>query len=394
MTHEAVKSTRYLFYTFQKAMENLSPREPKIHEKDVERYSRQIIVPMVGTEGQEKLAEAKVLIVGLGGLGSPVLMYLATAGVGTIGIVDYDKVELHNLQRQVIHGEEDVGRNKTESAAKFASRVNLTVKIVEHNVRLDDRTEIAELVKKYDVIADCCDNVGLRYKLNDACRVVERDLVSASALRWEGQVCVIARDSACYRCTFPEMKTDPPSCETSGVIGPMCGVIGSIQANEVLKMILLGRTVPKQTDGTNVGKLILYNGFINSFKIFQKSYKICTVCKTRDMGSVTSAVCECDESVSNEVLPWAIIMESGEYAIVDIRSSEYFQMFRVHDSVNIPDVAKEVERIRGFQRPVVVTCYRGVSSRNAVKVLRKNGIEAYSAQDGMEGFKEYMKSEQ
>jgi len=358
--------------------------------EDVRRYSRQIIVPKVGVAGQRALSRARVLVVGLGGLGSPVLMYLATAGVKTIGVVDYDRVELHNLQRQVIHGEEDVGRNKTESASAFVARLSKAVDVVEHNVRLDDSKKILELVERYDVVADCCDNVQLRYKLNDACRVAGRDLVSASVLRWEGQVCVVRGKGACYRCIFPEMKVTTQSCDTSGVIGPICGVIGSLQASEILKLIM--KTDPED-EGSNIGTLIIYNGLTNLFKIFHKNHKICKVCETRTMGSVMSVMCEDDEAGEIEVLSWEKIMEKGEYAIVDLRSKEHFQMFRVHDSVRIPDVEKEVERIREFQKPVAVLCYRGVSSRQAVRILKRHGIKAYSAEGGIEGFKRYMKLE-
>lgn len=355
---------------------------------DVKRYSRQIILPGVNIAGQKALDSAKVLIIGLGGLGSPVLMYLATTGIKTIGIVDHDIVELHNLQRQVVHSEKTIGLSKTASAKDFVSRLNSSVSIVEHHVRANSEN-ISEIIKNYDVVADCCDCIQLRYAISDACRILGKKLVSASVLRWEGQICVIRPNEACYRCIFPEMKTTAQSCETSGVMGPVCGVVGSLQAVEVVKLILEGERGPVKK--SNMGHLIIFNAFTNFFKNFQKSYKSCVVCRTGKMAASLPVACGFLGLGQSRVLSWASILEHiKEYVVVDIRQTDHFQMFHVIDSINIPEVKKEIERIREFKKPVVVSCYRGKSSLEAAEFLRSQGIASYSSDGGIEGFKKHI----
>lgn len=366
--------------------------ETELPLDDVKRYSRQIILPKVKVDGQKALDKAKVLVVGLGGLGSPVLMYLATTGIRTIGIADYDVVELHNLQRQIIHTEENVGKSKTASAREFVAKLNSSVSITEHNVQLGSGN-IMDIVRGYDVVADCCDNIQLRYVLNDACRVMGKDLVSASVLRWEGQVCVAKRGGACYRCMFPEMKASASSCDMSGVMGPVCGIVGSLQANEIVKLILEKNMPadPVSSSSCNIGTFVVFNGILNLFKTFQKSYKICTVCRTRQMGEILPASCGLSSVFRAGTIPWSKIIEHiKDYVIVDIRNTEHFQMFRVAGSVNIPDIEKNVERVKQFYKPVVVSCYRGKSSRKAADFLNNSGVEAYSSEGGIEGFKDFI----
>lgn len=348
---------------------------------DVERYSRQIILPNIKTEGQNALDNARVLIVGLGGLGSPVLMYLATTGIKNIGIVDYDKVELHNLQRQVIHSESTIGEFKTTSAKRFISQLNSTVNITEYNVYLNEDS-IIDTIKEYDIIADCCDSIKLRYLINDACRILNKDLVSASVLKWEGQIYIARKGGSCYRCMFPDMKETAPNCATSGVLGPMCGVIGGLQATEIVKLIL------PSNKNENIGSFIIYNGFSNIFKIFHKNFPECTACKTKQMGKSISKPCELPSLANDRIMPWSkIISNINNYLLVDIRKNDHFKMFRVKESLNIPDFEKDIEKIREFHKPVIVTCYKGKSSLKAADYLNKHGIEAYSSEGGIEGFR-------
>ncbi|KAI5183307.1 adenylyltransferase and sulfurtransferase, partial [Pancytospora epiphaga] len=210
--------------------------ESDINIESVKRYSRQMVVPGIGIEGQMAISRAKVLVVGAGGLGSPVITYLAMAGIGELGIADYDRVELHNLQRQSIHTEDMVGEYKTRSAVGFIRKINRTVKVVEHCVAVDVGN-IKGIIGGYEVIVDCSDNAKLRYVINDACREMGKDLVCGSVLRWEGQVFILSRTGSCFRCIFPVPKESAANCDQSGVVGPMCGVIGSMQAVEVMKVI-------------------------------------------------------------------------------------------------------------------------------------------------------------
>lgn len=355
--------------------------------EDIQRYSRQIVLPKIKVEGQKALDNARVLIVGMGGLGSPVLMYLATTGIRDIGIVDFDRVELHNLQRQVIHREKSIGELKTKSAKEFAMQLNSSIRITDYNVRCNE-TNVLDIIKNYDVVADCCDDIQLRYILNDACRVMDKDLVSASVLRWEGQICVVPRSSACYRCMFPSMKTSAPSCDSSGVMGPVCGIVGSMQANEIVKLITQGNTPCGEE---RVGELILFNGLTNTTKTLRKKYKFCDVCATGKMGKTSFKNCPVQDSGAVTELPWShIVGNLSKYKIVDIRSNDQFGMFRVSGSVNIPDVGRNLEAIRGFDKPIVVSCYRGISSLGAAKFLKDHGIEVYSSAGGIEGFKDFV----
>ncbi|HEU4332153.1 MAG TPA: molybdopterin-synthase adenylyltransferase MoeB [Lapillicoccus sp.] len=206
----------------------------------VERYARHVLLPQVGRSGQERLTAARVLVVGAGGLGSPALLYLAAAGVGTLGVVDADVVETSNLQRQIIHSDADVGRLKTESAVDAVARVNPSVEVVRHDLRLDSSNAL-EVLRDYDVVVDGTDNFPTRYLLNDACVLLGKPHVWGSIYRFDGQVAVWwAEHGPCYRCVFP---TPPPpgtvpSCAEGGVLGVLCAAIGSVQATETVKLLL------------------------------------------------------------------------------------------------------------------------------------------------------------
>ncbi len=208
--------------------------------EEVERYARHVLIPDVGMEGQRRLNNARVLVVGAGGLGSPALMYLAAAGVGTIGVVDDDLVEMSNLQRQVVHGVADVGRLKSESAAETLASLNPMVQVVRHDVRIDS-TNALEIIADYDLVLDGTDNFPTRYLLNDACVLLGKPDVWGSIFRFDGQASVWwARHGPCYRCVFPEPPPPGlvPSCAEGGVLGLLCAVIGSIQAAEAVKLIV------------------------------------------------------------------------------------------------------------------------------------------------------------
>jgi sulfur-carrier protein adenylyltransferase/sulfurtransferase len=225
-----------------------------------ERYSRHTMLPEVGVEGQVKLLNSKVLLIGAGGLGAPSALYLAAAGVGTLGLVDDDVVDESNLQRQVIHNTERVGQPKTESARKTIEALNPDVKVVEHRLRLD-ATNVIEIIKDYDVIVDGADNFPTRYLLNDASVRLRKPVVSASILAFDGQISTfVPFEGPCYRCLYP---TPPPtelapSCGEAGVLGVMAGVLGLLQANEVIKLVAgIGEPL--------IGRLLLYDSLGTRF---------------------------------------------------------------------------------------------------------------------------------
>lgn len=246
---------------------------------ELERYSRHIILPEIGGAGQQTLKKARVLVIGAGGLGSPLLLYLAAAGIGTIGIVDDDTVSLSNLQRQVLHGTEDIGRRKTESAAVSIAGLNPHVRVVEHTARLTP--ENAErLIGAYDVVADGSDNFDTRFLVNDTCYRLKKTLVTAAMLRFDGQLSTFkawqGEPHPCYRCVFPEPPPpgSVPACSEAGVLGALGGVMGSLQALEVVKELLgLGDSLS--------GRLLLYDalrGDVRTVKLRRDPH--CRICGT------------------------------------------------------------------------------------------------------------------
>jgi molybdopterin/thiamine biosynthesis adenylyltransferase/rhodanese-related sulfurtransferase len=225
-----------------------------------ERYSRHLLIPEVGLEGQQKLLEAKVLLIGAGGLGSPAALYLAAAGVGTLGIVDNDEVDLSNLQRQVIHNSERIGMSKVESAKLTIEALNPDVKVVPHPVRLD-QDNVLDLIRDYDVIVDGADNFPTRYLLNDAAVRERKPVVHASILGFDGQLTTfVPYEGPCYRCLYPQPPPAElaPSCGANGVLGVLPGIMGLLQANEVIKLVI-GQGEPL------VGRLLLFEALSTQF---------------------------------------------------------------------------------------------------------------------------------
>jgi adenylyltransferase/sulfurtransferase len=245
-------------------------------DDQVQRYSRHIILPEVGGKGQKKLLAAKVLIVGAGGLGCPVGYYLAAAGVGTLGIVDNDDVELSNLQRQIAHNTERIGMPKVESAKKTFTALNPDVNVIAMRGRLT-KDNILDIMKDYDVVVDGSDNFPTRYLVNDACVMLKKPLVSGAILRFEGQVTtLLPHEGHCYRCLFEEPPPPGlvPSCQEAGVLGVLPGVIGGIQATEVLKLLLGKGDVLKNT-------LLIYNALSVTFRRVRVPRRDdCPVCGT------------------------------------------------------------------------------------------------------------------
>lgn len=245
----------------------------KLTEEQIKRYSRHIILSQVGGKGQKKLLDARVLVIGAGGLGSPVAMYLAAAGVGTLGIVDFDTVDLSNLQRQVIHHTHDVGRPKVLSAAETLTAMNPDVKVIPHSTALTPANAL-DIISGYDLVVDCCDNFATRYLSNDACVLSGKPNVYGSIFRFEGMATVFQPGKGCYRCVYP---TPPPlgsvpSCQEAGVLGVLPGMIGVIQATEAVKLILgIGESL--------CGSLLVYDALEMEFRKLKLSRNpTCPVC--------------------------------------------------------------------------------------------------------------------
>jgi adenylyltransferase/sulfurtransferase len=249
-----------------------------LSDEELDRYARHIVLREVGGPGQAKLKSARVLVVGAGGLGSPAILYLAAAGVGTIGVADFDTVSLSNLQRQIAHRTRDIGRPKTESAAEAALAINPHVRIEPHNLRISPRG-VSDLVSRYDIVADGSDNFPTRFLLNDACFFARKTLVSAAVTEFDGQLATYrAFDRSgswpCYRCLFPEPPPPGtvPSCSETGILGAAAGVMGTLQALEVLKEILgIGQSL--------AGRLLIYDALDTRFRtVSVKPDPACALC--------------------------------------------------------------------------------------------------------------------
>ena len=244
-------------------------------EDEIQRYARHILLRELGGTGQARLKAARVLVVGAGGLGSPLALYLAAAGVGTIGLVDADVVELSNLQRQIAHDTADIGRSKVESAAESLRRINPLIEVLEHRFRLE-ADNVAGLLADYDIICDGTDNFETRFLLADACVAARKTLVTAAVLRFEGQIATFKPHlgGPCYRCLYPEPPPEGlvPSCSEAGVLGAVTGVMGTLQATEVLKEITgIGKSL--------AGYLLVWNALDAEFrKIRLKKDPACPVC--------------------------------------------------------------------------------------------------------------------
>jgi adenylyltransferase/sulfurtransferase len=243
-------------------------------DEQIERYSRHIMLPEVGGSGQQKMLEARVLLLGAGGLGSPAAYYLAAAGIGNLGIVDFDQVDLSNLQRQIIHSTERIGMLKTESAKKTIQALNPDVNVTLYNEKMDS-SNIMSLIKDYDYVVDGSDNFPTRYLVNDACVMKNKTLIHGSIYRFEGQVTVFKPgDGPCYRCLYPEPPPPGmvPNCQEGGVLGVLAGVIGKLQVVEVLKLILgIGKPL--------VGKLLIYDALNTEFRNLRLRRDVnCPIC--------------------------------------------------------------------------------------------------------------------
>jgi len=354
----------------------------KLTNEEVLRYSRHLILPEVGVEGQLKLKRAKVLCVGAGGLGSPLSLYLAAAGVGTLGIVDFDIVDFSNLQRQVIHGTSDVGRKKLDSAEDTLRQINPNVEIRKFETRLTSANAL-ELFGNFDIIADGTDNFPTRYLVNDACVLSAKPNVYGSVFRFEGQASVFATQAGpCYRCLYPEPPPPGlvPSCAEGGVLGILPGLVGVIQATEVLKLIL-GAGEPL------IGRLLLVEALSMRFRELKlRKNPDCPVCGSHPTvtrlidynqfcgvrGEEASPMTNTTEMTVEELKQR--LDRGDDLFVLDVREPHEFQIANLGGHLiplnDLPNRLGELDR----DRETVVHCKMGGRSAKAVDFLRQSGF--------------------
>jgi adenylyltransferase/sulfurtransferase len=365
------------------------PLDATLSPEEFRRYSRHLVMPEVGLDGQKRLKAARVLCVGAGGLGSPLALYLAAAGVGTLGVVDFDVVDASNLHRQVLHGSGDVGTPKLESAARRIAAINPNVRFVPFETRLSSENAL-EILKDFDMVADGTDNFPTRYLVNDACVMLGKPNVYASIFRFEGQASVFgAKDGPCYRCLYPEPPPAGlvPSCAEGGVLGVLPGLLGTIQATEAIKLVL-GVGDPL------VGRLLLVDALSMTFReVRLRRNPECAVCGPNP--TVTTLIDYdgfCGVPRTGEgtgILPEVPSMTveelkdridaRDELVIVDVREPHETRICALPGAVNIPlgVLPENLDRLAGAGA-IVVHCKTGVRSARAVRLLMDSGFREVS----------------
>jgi len=361
------------------------PAEPLLKPDQFARYARHLTLPEVGVDGQRALLDGRVLLIGAGGLGCPLAQYLAAAGVGTIGLVDFDCVDPSNLQRQVLYGTADVGRPKVEAARERIAAMNPDVRVETHQLRLTSGNAL-EILRDYEVVVDGTDNFPTRYLSNDACVLLGKPNVHGSIFRFEGQATVFdARRGPCYRCLYPEPPPPGavPSCAEGGVLGVLPGLIAMIQATETVKL-LTGIGEPL------IGRLLQYDALSMGFTEFRlKKDPGCPVCGERP--SVTELIdyegfCGVpagEESGSGireiTAADTRARLERGEeFLLLDVREPKESETARIHGSLLIPlgQIESRLDAIAGWKRrPIVVHCHHGGRSARACEILAASGFE-------------------
>jgi molybdopterin/thiamine biosynthesis adenylyltransferase/rhodanese-related sulfurtransferase len=352
---------------------------------EVKRYSRHLIIPEVGMTGQKRLKNARVLCVGAGGLGSPALLYLAAAGVGTLGIVDFDVVDESNLQRQVIHGQSDVGRPKAESARDSIQEINPYVNVVLHEERLDSDNAM-EIFAQYDLIVDGTDNFATRYLVNDACVLLGKPYVWGSIYRFDGQASVFwAEYGPCYRCLYPEPPPPGmvPSCAEGGVLGVLCASIGSIQVNEAIKLITgIGEPL--------AGRLMIYDALEMSYRTVRvRKDPECAVCGKNPTitelidyeefcGTVSEDAARAASGSTITATELKQMLDNDEKIfLVDVREPNEYEIVSIPGAVLIPKdqflTGAALEQLPQDRR-IVLHCKSGARSAEALAVVKNAGF--------------------
>jgi sulfur-carrier protein adenylyltransferase/sulfurtransferase len=361
--------------------------EAALSKDEILRYSRHLIMPEVGMEGQLKLKNASVLLIGTGGLGAPLGMYLAAAGIGRIGLVDFDVVDFTNLQRQIIHGTKDVGRKKLDSAAETMQDINPFLQIDKYEVALSSENAL-DILKPYDIIIDGTDNFPTRYLVNDACVLLNKPNVYGSIFRFEGQATVFAVEGGpCYRCLYPEPPPPGlvPSCAEGGVLGILPGLIGVVQATEAVKLIL-GRGEPL------VGRLVLYDALAMRFRELKlRRNPECPVCG--DHPTITQLIdyhqfcgvpspsqeAEKPKEAEGDITPADVkakIDRGDTFVLIDVREPHEYQICSIPQAKLIPlgELPKRVSELNTTDE-IVAHCKSGMRSAKAVDFLKQAGFK-------------------
>jgi len=360
------------------------PALPELSTDDLSRYSRHLILPEVGMEGQRRLKAARVLCVGTGGLGSPLALYLTAAGIGTLGLVDFDVVDSSNLQRQIIHSTKDIGRKKIDSAEEKLSALNPAINIVKHDTMLSSANAL-DILKDYDIVADGTDNFPTRYLVNDACVLLGKPNVYGSIFRFEGQASVFATEAGpCYRCLYPEPPPPGlvPSCAEGGVLGILPGLVGVIQATEVIKLIL-GK------GDSLIGRLLLVDALNMRFRELKlRKNPECPVCGTNptvtaliDYEHFCGIVPETpqEKNLKNGI-PQLTVKElkarrdrGEDFFLLDVREPYEVQIAQIGGTVipqnDVPNRLAEIPR----DRQIVVHCRSGARSQRIAEFLKQSG---------------------
>ena len=360
---------------------------------ELQRYSRHLVLPEVGPEGQQALKNSSALVIGLGGLGVPAAVYLASAGVGRIGIVDFDPVDLSNLQRQFLFSEADVGRTKVDVAEEKLAQVNPNITVVAHGIRLDS-TNAMKIIGEYDVVLDATDNVPSRYLINDACVLQGKPDIYAGVIGFNGQVSVFhASKGPCYRCLFsqPPPANSVKSCDEAGVLNVMPGIMGTIQANQALG-IFLRKGTPL------IGRLLVFNGLDNTFdEVRFRKNSSCAICGPNP--TIKELIdyeefCEMKQKepvnafdVTARELK-AAIDEGRKLVLLDVREPYEYELCHLESSTLIP-VDQLSHRLKelDLNDEIVAYCHVGIRSTGAVSLLRENGFtNVRSLQGGIDAW--------
>ena len=369
------------------AEQDVSEKLPELSNDEISRYSRHLIMPEVGLRGQRRLKAASVLMIGTGGLGAPLGMYLAAAGVGRLGLVDFDVVDSSNLQRQIIHGTKDVGRRKVESARDRLSDINPHIEIETHETRLTSQNALS-LFRNYDVIVDGTDNFPTRYLVNDACVLLNKPNVYGSIFRFEGQASVFwAERGPCYRCLYPEPPPPGlvPSCAEGGVLGVLPGIIGAIQANETIKIIL-------RAEDTLVSRLLIFDAWQMKFREFKlQKDSNCPVCgehptikelidyeefcglRSKPEETTSQKQEQLEEITATELKQR--IDAGDDIQIIDVREPNEYEIARIPGTSLIPlaHVTNRMDEIDP-SKETVVHCKMGGRSAKAIAALKRAGF--------------------
>jgi adenylyltransferase/sulfurtransferase len=359
---------------------------PALTVAEVRRYSRHLIIPDVAMAGQQRMMNAKVLCVGAGGLGSPALMYLAAAGIGTLGIVEYDTVDESNLQRQIIHGQSDIGKSKAQSAKEKITEINPYVNVITHETRLDN-SNVMEIFSQYDIIVDGTDNFATRYLVNDACVILKKPYVWGSIYRFDGQASVFwAEYGPCYRCLYPEPPPPGmvPSCAEGGVLGVLCATIGSIQTTEAIK-VLTGVGEPL------IGSLMVYDALDMTFrKIKVRKDPNCPLCSQNPTQTALlpdyEAFCGVLSDAAQEASAGSTITvqdlkskidAQANYYLIDVREPSEYEIVKIPTAHLIPKqgfIDGSVLATLPQDRPIILHCKSGVRSAECLAILKDAGF--------------------